>query len=82
MGGQHSPASEGVGGPYSDDWRESPALCVLSLHIPNLFMDICRMQPLIWTSIQNRINTLYTETIFTAQGHSFLLCQGVMPGPR
>ncbi len=28
-GGQHSPAGEGMGGPNSDDWRESLALCLL-----------------------------------------------------
>ncbi len=27
-GGQRSPAGEGVGGPNSDDWRESLALCL------------------------------------------------------
>ncbi len=29
VGEQHSPAGEGVGGPNSDDWRESLALCLL-----------------------------------------------------
>jgi hypothetical protein len=28
-GGGHSPAFDGVGGPNSDDWRESLALCLL-----------------------------------------------------
>jgi hypothetical protein len=29
-GEQHSLASEGVGGPNSDDWEEAVALCILS----------------------------------------------------
>jgi hypothetical protein len=28
-GGAHSPGGEGVGGPNSDDWRKSLALCLL-----------------------------------------------------
>jgi hypothetical protein len=28
-GGAHAPAGEGVGSPYSDDWRKSLALCLL-----------------------------------------------------
>jgi hypothetical protein len=27
--GQHSLAGEGMGGPNSDDWKESPTLCIL-----------------------------------------------------
>jgi hypothetical protein len=34
-GGQHSLAGEGVGGAYSNDWRESLALCLLYVsHVP------------------------------------------------
>ncbi len=36
-GGTHSPAGEGVGGgPKTDDWRKSPALCLLCTQTPPL----------------------------------------------
>jgi len=32
QGGQHMPSDEGVGGPNSDEWRESLALCLLCVY--------------------------------------------------